>query len=149
MDAVRSAQVLSGDRGYWSATPSDYSSLRYLHFEPNGTGTVLYGFGQTIYANIKCDWSVIAEDVLQITYREPVKSRLQPDYVLPENERMKQLIFRLTEGEVTGVESIVGHPYRFLWTLELSADPWPNSLDVPRDRPTTFYGYREIQNPAN
>ncbi len=44
--------VLSGSN--WRATPSDYSSMRFLNFSEDGSGTLTYGYGQTIYAIIKC-----------------------------------------------------------------------------------------------
>ena len=49
----------------------------------------------------------------------------------------------LTEGEVAGVEFIVGLPYRFRWTLELSDPPWPPELPLPHEVPRVFYGHRE------
>jgi hypothetical protein len=38
----------------WSATPDNYSSLRSVMLGRDGTGTVIYGYGQTIYAKIDC-----------------------------------------------------------------------------------------------
>ena len=42
----------------WSATPENYSSLRSVMLGRDGTGTVLYGYGQTIYAKIDCRFEV-------------------------------------------------------------------------------------------
>jgi hypothetical protein len=55
----------------------------------------------------------------------------------------KELDYKLIEGDVTGVESIVACPYKFLWTLELSEPPWPQGLRLPYTIPHVFYGHRQ------
>ena len=65
-DTAVDASVLSSARA-WSATPSDYSSLRFLRFGPDGRAELTYFYGQTIYAVCECRWSVPAAGVLRLT----------------------------------------------------------------------------------
>ncbi len=43
--------------GPWWATPGNYSSLRTLKLVSDGTGGVLYRYGQTAYAKIACQFT--------------------------------------------------------------------------------------------
>ena len=49
-DSASDSAVLAGGRGVWSATPWNYSSLRSLWLTDGGSGELIYGYGQTIYA---------------------------------------------------------------------------------------------------
>lgn len=144
MDTASSdAALLSGGRGAWSATPWNYSGLRWLRFARDGTGDMTYGYGQTIYAIIKCLWEIPAAGRLRLTYLEsPGYQRFQ-GFSSAEDSRVRELRYSLTEGDVTGTESIIAQPYKFLWTLELSEAPWPSILQLPYEVPRVFYGYRQ------
>ena len=137
------ASILIGGRGAWSATPWNYSSLRVLEFREDGSGRLTYGYGQTIYAIIQCRWEVPSPGLLRLTYLEsPAYQRFQ-GFVPDPDQSVRDLGYSLMKGEVSGVESIVGFPYRFLWTLELSEPPWPSSLKLPQEVPRVFHGHRQ------
>jgi hypothetical protein len=135
--------ILANGRGVWSATPWNYSSLRSLWLSEGGSGELIYGYGQTIYARIHCRWEVVSPGRLRLTYSDsPPYQRFQ-GYTPPDDKRVRELDFVLTEGEISGMESIVAQPYRFRWTLELSEPPWPTELQLPYEVPRVFFGHRE------
>jgi hypothetical protein len=142
-DVASDTAVLAGGRGVWSATPWDYSSLRSLWLRADGTGELIYGYGQTIYARINCRWEVAAPGRLRLTYLDSPPYQLFRGYTPPDDRRVRELGYALTAGEVSGVESIVARPYRFGWTLELSEPPWPPELQLPHEVPRVFFGHRE------
>jgi hypothetical protein len=133
----------------WKATPSAYSSLRVLRFHEDGSGTLTYGYGQTIYAIIKCRWAVARPGILHLSYSEsPPYQRFQ-GFLPDDNNREKELDFTLTEGDVEGIESVIARPFKYRWTLELSASPYPEGLRFPYSIPRVFYGhYRGPQEPT-
>jgi hypothetical protein len=116
------ARVLASSHA-WHATPWDYGSLRALMLLGDGSGDMVYGYGQTIYAEIRCRWEVLPTGVLRLTYLS------SPGFEPIPGDRGRELGYTLTEGQVSGIESIVGFPYRYLWTLELSECPWPRSVE--------------------
>jgi hypothetical protein len=133
----------------WKATPSDYSSLRVLHFEEDGSGTLTYGYGQTVYAIIKCRWSIPHAGVLTLTYLESPPYQHFKGFSPDDGDRAKELDYTLTEGEVEGIESVVARTFTYLWTLELSGSPYPEGLQYPHDVPRVFYGhYRKKAGPT-
>jgi hypothetical protein len=142
-DAASDAVILAVGRGVWSATPWNYSSLRSLRLSEGGSGDLIYGYGQTIYAYIKCRWEVVSPGQLRLTYLESPPLLRFRGYTPQDDNRVRELGFKLTAGEVTGVESIVGRPYRFRWTLELSETPWPLDLQLPYEVPRVFFGHEE------
>jgi hypothetical protein len=142
-DVASITAVLAGGRGVWSATPWNYSSLRCLFLSEGGSGELIYGYGQTIYARIRCQWQVMSPGRLRLTYLESPPYQLFKGYTPPEDKRVRELDFVLTAGEVSGVEDILAHPYRFHWTLELFEPPWPPDLKLPHEVPRVFYGHRE------
>ncbi|HQR41877.1 MAG TPA: hypothetical protein PLX97_04315 [Gemmatales bacterium] len=142
-DVASDTAVLAGGRGVWCATPWNYSSSRSLWLQPDGTGELIYGYGQTIYARVNCRWEVMLSGRLRLTYLESAAYQLSRGYTPPDDNRVRELGFILTAGEVSGVENVVGLPYRFGWTLELSESPWPSELQLPYEVPRVFYGHRE------
>ncbi len=141
-NAASDIAVLTGSG--WAATPEDYSSMRTLHFTEDGLGTLTYGYGQTIYAIIKCRWSVPRAGVLELDYLESPAYQRFKGFVPDESNRHKELGYRLIEGEVEGVENIIARRFRYLWTLELSGSPYPEGLVFPYRVPTVYRGhYRE------
>lgn len=146
-DTAAEVSVLTASA--WRATPSDYSSMRVLRFHEDGSGTLTYGYGQTIYAIIECRWAVPRPGVLHLTFSESPPYQRFRGFVPDESNREKALGFTLTEGDVEGIEGIVARPFRFLWALELSASPYPEGLSFPYGVPQVFYGhYREPQEPT-
>jgi hypothetical protein len=145
------ARTLVGGRGIWSSTPWNYSSLRYLQFNENGSGTLTYGYGQTIYAVIQCRWEILPPGRLSLTYLEsPGHSHLFFKGFTPDpHQNVRDLSYKLTEGVVSGVEDIVAMPFQFRWTLELSEPPWPSSLKLPYEAPRVFYGHRQSDKPRS
>jgi hypothetical protein len=137
--AAEDRQVLAS-AGTWRAAPGNYSSLRVLWLDPDGSGELIYGYGQTIYIVAPCAWEVPWAGRLRLTYAAPSRGRLAAGFVLTDSNRIKELGFTLTEGQVAGVEDIVPNPYGFDRTLELSAPPWPDGLDLPYEVPRVFYG---------
>ena len=67
---MNDAEVIRGGRGVWSATPWNYSSARFMMLQADGTGRLIYGYGQTIYAIILCRWEAPSPGLLQLTYLE-------------------------------------------------------------------------------
>jgi hypothetical protein len=137
--ALEDRQVLAAAKT-WRATPDNYSSLRALWLNPDGSGELVYGYGQTIYVVAPCGWEVPAAGRLRLTYAAPTRGRLAAGFALTESNRVKELSFTLTAGRVAGVEDIVSNPYEFDHTLELSAPPWPDGLALPYEVPRVFYG---------
>jgi hypothetical protein len=132
-------QVLA-TAGKWQATPGNYSSLRALWLQADGAGDLIYGYGQTIYAFIKCRWEVVSAGRLRLTYLESPPFQRFAGYTPPDVARVRELSYTLTAGRVAGVEDIVPNPYEFDRTLELSEPPWPAGLNLPYEVPRVFYG---------
>src|SRR5262245_19747686 len=98
-DAASDAVILAGGRGVWCATPWDYSSLRSLWLREDGSGDLIYGYGQTIYAFIKCRWEVVSPGRLRLTYLESPPYQLFRGYTPLDDHRVRELGFQLTAGE--------------------------------------------------
>lgn len=127
--------------GRWRATPDDYSSIRVVRFEADGSGELTYAYGQTIYAIMPCVWEVPAAGRLRLTYAAPTGGRrAREGFALDADNRFKELGYTLTSGRVSGVESVVLTPYEYDRTLELSEPPWPSGLNLPYEVPRVFYG---------
>lgn len=126
--------------GMWRATPGNYSSTRFLWLHADGTGDLVYGYGQTIYAFIKCRWEVASAGRLRLTYLASPPYQRFAGYTPPDNSGVRELGYSLTAGRVAGVEDIVPNPYEFDRTLELSEPPWPAELTLPYEVPRVFYG---------
>ena len=126
--------------GTWRATPGNYSSLRALWLHADGSGDLIYGYGQTIYAFIKCRWEVVSAGLLRLTYLASPPCQRFAGFSPPDDARVRELGYTLTAGRVAGVEDIVPNPYEFDRTLELSEPPWPAGLNLPYEVPRVFYG---------
>jgi hypothetical protein len=117
--------------------------MRDLWLSADGSGELFYGYGQTFYAVINCRWEVESPGRLRLSYLESPAKQAFRGYTPAEDKQYRVLDFTLTAGEVSGVESISGQPYRFRWTLELSEPPWPPELQLPYKVPRVFYGHSE------
>jgi hypothetical protein len=139
-DAAADASVLSSARG-WSATPSDYSSLRYLRFRPDGRAELTYAYGQTIYAVCECHWSLPAAGALRLEGLTVTGGRLR-GYEPTAEERDRELAYRLTEVNESFPQPLTSRPpLECRWSLELSEAPWPAGLKLPYRTPRVFYGH--------
>ena len=134
--------ILTGSRS-WSATPDNYSSLRSVMLRKDGTGTIIYGYGQTIYAQIDCRFEVPGAGRIRFEYLDTPQPQRRPPFHPTEANRIKEAGFRLTEGENVFREDVTGFVFRFLWTLEFTEPPYPDGLSFPYTIPKVFYGYRE------
>jgi hypothetical protein len=134
--------ILTGCGG-WSATPGNYSSLRSVQFAPDGSGQVVYGYGQTIYAVVAFRFRVVKPDRLEFEYLEsPGVQRFQG--FRPDDTNHRKIVrLTLTKEENEFDEDVTGQRHRFRWRLDLSASPYPEGLNFPYSVPTTFYGYAE------
>ena len=136
-------------RGGWFATPWDYSSMPHLWLAADGSGELFYGYGQTFYAVINCRWEVEGPQMhLAIVPGIADKAGVSRIRTPTEDKQCRVLDFTLTAGEVSGVESISGWPYRFRWMLEMSEPPWPPELRLPYKVPRVFYGHPEPMSKA-
>ena len=135
------ARLLIGDRGIWSATPWNYSSLRCLEFREDGSGKLIYGYGQTIYAVIQCRWEIPSPGSLSLTYLDSRAYQFFKVFTPGPQQNVRELGYRLLEGGVAGIEDVVARPFRFRLTLELSEPPWPSSLKLPYEVPRIYYGH--------
>ncbi|OWK45716.1 hypothetical protein [Fimbriiglobus ruber] len=137
------AEVIHGGRGVWAATPWSYSSTRFLILHANGSGRLVYAYGQTIYANILCRWEVPSAGVLRLDYLETPADGHRFKEFSPGADAVRELRYTLSPGMVSGEDDIVGLTYRFHWTLELSEQPWPPGLSLPYEVPRVFFGHRQ------
>jgi hypothetical protein len=144
---VDDAAVIGGGRGVWAATPWNYSSCRFMMLSPDGAGRLIYGYGQTTYAHILCRWEVPAAGSLRLTYLESPAAGLRFKGFSPASDAVRDLRYALTPGLVSGEDNIVGLPYTYLWTLELSEPPWPLGLQLPHEVPRVFYGHLQRSAP--
>jgi hypothetical protein len=115
----------------------------YLRLADDGTGELVYGYGQTIYATIQCRWELPTAGRLRLTYLETPGEAYVPGFKPDILNQVVELGYRLCEGEVSGIDNLIGSPYKFLWTLELSDPPWPTRLRFPYEVPRVFYGHRQ------
>jgi hypothetical protein len=144
--AAADASVLSSARA-WSATPSDYSSLRFLWFGPDGQAQLIYFYGQTTYAVCACQWSVPAAGVLRLTELAVTGGRLR-GYELSTGERDRERAYWLTEVNASFKQPLTSlPPLECRWSLELSELPWPPGLQLPYQIPRVFYGHGEQVGP--
>ena len=135
-------EILIGSRS-WSATPDDYSSLRFLTFGQQGRGEALYGYGQTIYAKVGFEFELLDGPVLRLRYlSSPSFARFQGFEPSPGTAE-KLIAYTLVQGEYRGVESVVAWPFVCGWLLTLADSPWPAGMTFPYEVPTAFYGYRQ------
>jgi hypothetical protein len=141
-DRATDVEILSSSHS-WRATPWNYSSLRSLMLRTEGNSQLIYGYGQTIYALILCQWEVPEAGSLRLTYLQSPPYQFFKGFTPDDTNRVKELRYTLTEEEFAGVESIVARPFLFRYKLELSAPPWPDGLQFPYEVPTVFYGHEQ------
>src|SRR5262249_13344436 len=116
-------------------------SMRALQFAPDGTGQVLYGYGQTIYAKIACRFAVTEPDQVEWEYLESPPCQWFKGFRPDDGNRRKALRVALTAGEFSFFDGMTSHSSLFRWRLDLSGSPYPEGLSFPYSVPTTFYGH--------
>jgi hypothetical protein len=134
-------EILAESRS-WSATPDNYSSKRYLTLGRDGSGEIVYAYGQTIYAKIACRFEIPAPGRIRFEYLETPQLQGRPPFIPDEDARFKEIDFSLDEGDVAFKEDVTGSGFTFSWTLMFSESPYPSRLALPYEVPRVFYGYR-------
>lgn len=135
-------EVLVGSRS-WSATPWHYSSMRYIQFADDGSGVLVYGYGQTIYARINIRFTVKADNQLEVVYRDSPPLQCFAGFTPAREAATKNLKYTLTENPVVYEEDVNGAEFSVKWLLTFDCSPFPDTLTFPYDTPLKFYGYRE------
>lgn len=132
--------ILVGSRS-WSTTPWNYSSMRYIQFAEDGSGLLLYGYGQTIYAKINIRYTVKANCQIDLQYLDSPPFQRFAGFT-PNNHTTKTLKYTLSEHHDTIREDATGADFSFKWLLTLDKFPFPDTLTFPYETPLEFYGYR-------
>ena len=135
-------EILTGSPA-WSATPDNYSSLRSVMLGRDGKGSVIYGYGQTIYATIDCRFEVPEPGRIRFEYLPTPQPQRRPPFEPTDGDRRKEIGFTLAPVEEVFREDVTGFVFRFSWRLEFSEPPYPDGLSFPYSVPKVFYGYRE------
>jgi hypothetical protein len=134
-------EILTGTHA-WSATPDNYSSMRFLTFKPDGRGEATYGYGQTIYAKVGYEFELSGDSALRLKYLSSPAFAAFRGFEPSRDTAEKLIPYTLVRGEYRGVESIVASSFDCEWLLTLGDSPWPVGMTFPYDVPTSFYGYR-------
>ena len=127
----------------WSATPDNYSSMRYLQFQPDGSGIALYGYGQTIYAKINFEYRIDNGDQLTLDYQQSDPFQRFAGFTPDGPNASKLLGYTLDQSEFMFGEDVTAAKFKFSAKLVLSDSPYPAGLEFPYSIPTEFYGFRE------
>jgi hypothetical protein len=134
-------EILAGTHA-WAATPHDYSSTRFLTFGRDGRGKAVFGYGQTIYADVGFMFELVGGPALRLKYL-PSRAVAAFKGFEPSTDTAEKLIpYTLVRGEYRGIESVVAWPFVCDWLLTLADSPWPADMTFPYDIPLNFYGYR-------
>lgn len=127
----------------WSAYPWDYPSAIYLQFRSDSSAELTFGYGQTIYAVIKCRFALSEPNKLTLFYLDsPAYQRFKGFKPSPGCES-RTLRYSLAQHTVAFEVPYEG-PVMFHWRLTVDRSPFPDGrmlpdIPVPRD----YYGYRE------
>ncbi|MGI8494124.1 MAG: hypothetical protein ACR2L1_02265 [Pyrinomonadaceae bacterium] len=138
-------EILTSSR-LWVATPWDYSSARWLRFKSDDLSDCCFGYGQTVYAFIKFEFEIMAENTLKIIYlgSPALADGLYFKGFSPsQNKKNKEIRFLLEEEIFTGTTSITGAEFKYFWNLKLSDSLFPDELNFPYEIPLTYYGHQE------
>jgi hypothetical protein len=129
----------------WIANPENYASLQRIRFASDGTGRVVFGHGQTIYASIDFRFEILAAWNLRLVYLDS-PHKLAPDFSFfpTDANRTKVIAFQVRFETTEGVTNVVGLKFRYRRTLAFKESPYPLGHSLPYEGPRVFYGY-----PAN
>jgi hypothetical protein len=139
--AQNDLEIVTGTHA-WSATPHDYSSMRFLTFKSDGRGEALYGYGQTIYAKVGYEFELSGGSALRLNYLPSSAFAAFRGFDPSPNTAEKFIPYTLVRGEYRGVESVIAWPFVCEWLLTLGDSPWPAGMTFPYEVPMCFYGYR-------
>ena len=134
-------ETLTASRS-WRATPWDYNSTIGLRFSIDGLGDASFGYGQTIYAIIKCRFAIPQPGVLMLAYLDSPAYQRFRGFTPAATHGKREIPFELTKGEVSGVEANAG-PFSYQWTLKLDRSPFPEELTLPAEPPLVYYGHKD------
>ena len=141
-DPSAARATLVGSRS-WSATPWDYSSMVYFQWHEDGTGILLYGYGQTIYAKLNFKFEVLTGGRIQIDYLDSPSLGRFAGFSPTDSTATKILEYSLTQERAIFTESVTGSEFSFDWLLRFDHSPFPSELIFPYKIPDDYYGYRE------
>ena len=126
----------------WSAEPWNYDSVIYLQFRSDSSAKLTFGYGQTIYAVIKCRFALSEANEMTLFYLDSPAYQLFKGFKPSEGCESRALRYNLAQHTVEFEDAYEG-PVRFGWTLTVDESPFPNGLMLPREVPRDYYGYRE------
>lgn len=138
-------EILTTSR-LWTATPWDYSSSRWLRFKSDEISDCSYGYGQTIYAVIRFEFQITAQNTLRLTYLESpalAEGLRFKGFTPSQNNLMKELNYELLEKVSVYSHQITGEEKKYHWILTLDNSPFPEELQFPYEVPLEYYGHRE------
>ena len=137
----RERATLSGTPN-WVANPDNYASLQNIHFAENGTGNVVFGHGQWIYADIQFRYEIQSPGVLLLIYLDS-PHRLSSEFSFYPNDtnRTKLLRYVLRTEKTSGITNVVATRFWYQRTLVLEDSPYPSGLKLPYEPPKVFYGH--------
>src|ERR1700738_390824 len=140
--------ILTSTRN-WAATPWNYNSCIFLRFRSDGSGDMVFGYGQTVFAKVNFMFSLNASNELTLIYQDSPAYFYVKRFTPSEDQKSKTVHYSLKEGEVTG-EAANSGPFKYYWTLSLDKAPFPDELTLPnisslRDvKPLhEYYGHHE------
>jgi hypothetical protein len=128
----------------WVATPSDYSSSRWLRFGTDSRGEAVFGYGQTIYAKVLFAFELAKGSNIQISYLASPAFGAFRGFEPNLETAARSIGYTLKHVNHSGVQLVTGRPFVCAWLLTVSESPWPPSMSFPRPVPTEFYGYRQF-----
>jgi hypothetical protein len=135
--------ILVAAGGHWVATPWDYNSLIGVRFGPDGSGDMVFGYGQTIYAKVSFRFSLSPFGELTLTYQDSPGQGYVKAFRPSKERNSKTVRYSLKEGDVEGV-TVNSGPYKYQWTLGLDDSPFPGELKLPD---ITRYGNSKFSPP--
>ncbi|MCY7344668.1 MAG: hypothetical protein LH614_00455 [Pyrinomonadaceae bacterium] len=145
MNKQTDSKILTSS-GLWVATPWDCSSARWIRFNSDDKSECCFGYGQTVYAVIKFEFELTAENTLTIKYLNSpplLEGSYFKGFTPSQSNEIKEINFQLEEEIFTGTKNITGAEFKYFWNLKLSDSPFPDELKFPYEVPLTFYGHRE------
>ncbi len=138
-------EILTTSR-LWVATPSDYSSSRWLRLKSDEISDCCYGYGQTIYAVVRFQFEITTQNTLKLTYLEsPPLSETSHfrGYIPTTSNSTKEFNYQLVEKVTDGSHAITGKKFKHHWILTLDKSPFPEEIQFPYEVPLEYYGHRE------
>ena len=115
---------------------------------------MVFGYGQTIHAEIQIHFEITEQGRMTITYLPSGGSRYVPSFRPKSGRNSKTISYSLKQGEVTGQAANSG-PFTFHWTLTFSDSPFPEGLKLPDisyfrhsvfSPPREYYGHNANEN---